>query len=222
MSVLTELLVPADEFVLSDTVQSVPDMRIEIERVVANSEYVTPYFWTSGESFDAFERALRNDEGVRTVRTLDSTDTPDNHDEDRFYQVHWNIDEPNLITAITNVDGTILEAVNTDSGQWMIKTLFPDDQSLATFHENCDEMECHYELLRVYRPDNPQKRAEYGLTAKQQEALEAAYDAGYYDIPRSVTLETLADRIGISRNALSARLRRGQRNLIMNTLIHEE
>jgi hypothetical protein len=41
-------------------------------------------------------------------------------------------------------------------------------------------------------------------------------------VPREVTLTELADRLDISRNALSARLRRGHRNLLANTLVHEE
>lgn len=60
------------------------------------------------------------------------------------------------------------------------------------------------------------------MTEDQQEALEVAYHAGYFAIPREQTQTEITEQLNISRNALSARLRRGHRNLLANTLIHEE
>ncbi|AGB36131.1 bacterio-opsin activator domain-containing protein [Natronococcus occultus] len=47
------------------------------------------------------------------------------------------------------------------------------------------------------------------LTDKQRAALESAYFAGYYDWPRKITAEELADSIGISSSTLHQHLRRG-------------
>ncbi len=48
------------------------------------------------------------------------------------------------------------------------------------------------------------------LTPKQKEAFVLAYDSGYYTIPRSITLENLASKIGIKRVAMQERLRRAE------------
>ncbi|WIV66660.1 helix-turn-helix domain-containing protein [Natrialbaceae archaeon AArc-T1-2] len=53
-----------------------------------------------------------------------------------------------------------------------------------------------------------------GITAKQREAIELAVELGYYDQPRGTDLEELADRLGISRSAVSQRL-----NAVESTLV---
>jgi predicted DNA binding protein len=45
------------------------------------------------------------------------------------------------------------------------------------------------------------------ITDKQLEALEAAVETGYYDSPREADLEVLADRLGVSKSAVSQRLK---------------
>ena len=217
MSVLAELAVPADVFVLADTLEANPDVRIEIQRVAGGTEFVTPYLWATGDSIEAFERALREDEMTREVRNLE-----ENGDGARFFRVTWERSIPTLVDAVSKVEATILEATNDDDGRWETKVLFPDREALSTFHDYCIENDFSIQLRRVYRPDNPQERAEYGVTSKQQEALEAAYDAGYFDVPRGHTLTEVADDFGISRNAFSARMRRGHRNLLSRTLVHDE
>ncbi|UTF55224.1 helix-turn-helix domain-containing protein [Natronosalvus rutilus] len=224
MSVLTELTIPADEFVLADTLTASPDMHIEIKRVVGGKSTVTPYLWASGEGFDAFEKQLRDDDMVREVLMLEEQNERSDEDdtEERFYRVTWEMDVPNLITAVSDARATVLEAVSNEEHRWEVKILFPGEQSLSDFHEYCVEHGFSFEPQRVYRPENPEEQAEYGVTAEQQEALEAAYHAGYFDVPRDRTLTDLATELDISRNALSARLRRGQRNLLANTLVREK
>jgi PAS domain S-box-containing protein len=51
------------------------------------------------------------------------------------------------------------------------------------------------------------------LTEKQRAALEAAYAAGYYDWPREVTAEELAESMGISSSTLHQHLRYGVQSL---------
>lgn len=217
MSVLAEMVVPADEFVLAETFTSVPGMRIEIKRVVAGGERVTPYFWATDGGFEEFEGALRSDPTIGDVTTLEEQ----NHDE-RFYRVTWRNDEVNLVTAVSDTEATILEAVSETGDEWRITALFPDRDALSDFHAYCVAHDFSFALDRIYRPHNPEEEGEYGVTEDQREALVAAYDAGYFDVPRGTTLTALADRLDISRNALSARLRRGQRNLLSNTLVHDE
>lgn len=226
MTVLAELTIPAEEFVLAETLTAVPDMRIEIKRVVAGTDHVTPYFWASGGDLAAFERALRADSTVHDILTLEehqNDDQPfdDSADHERFYRVTWQTEVENFLTALEDAEAVILEAVSDGDG-WELKVFFPDRDGLSEFHDYCIAHDLSFQLRRVYHPENPQERGEYDVTEEQQEALEAAFDAGYFDVPRGITLTELAERLDISRNALSARLRRGQRNILSNTLVHDE
>jgi len=223
MSVLAELTIPSSEFVLAETLTSVPEIRIEIKRVVAGADEVTPYFWASDGDLDAFERALRDDETVREILTLEEQPGDDStaDRQERFYRVTWALDDETILAALEDAKATVLEAVSSDDA-WEIKVLFPDREALSAFHEYCVSTDVSFRLERVYRAENPQEAGEYDVTAEQQEALRAAFDAGYFDVPRETTLTDLADSLDISQNALSARLRRGQRNLLDNTLVHDE
>jgi predicted DNA binding protein len=224
LSVLAEFIVPASEFVLADTLTAAPDMRIEIKRVIAGAEFVTPYFWAAGGDFETFENALDTDEMIHDVLRLEEhtgSEDATSDEEGRFYRVNWKTDIPNLVSAVSEAQATVLEAVTAEGIRWEIKALFPDSEALSRFYDYCNEHAFQLELCRVYRPDNPQEQAEYGVTEEQQEALVAAFHGGYFSVPRDKTLTELAEELDISRNALSARLRRGQRNLLANTLIHD-
>lgn len=60
------------------------------------------------------------------------------------------------------------------------------------------------------------------LTPEQHTALMAAFEAGYFDVPRGVQLETLAKRLDTSAGALSELLRRAQRRLVERHLLGEQ
>ena len=225
MSILAEFVVPADTFVLADTLTTPPDMRIEIKRVVGGKEHVTPYLWAYGSDFETFEASLRSDETVQDVLTLDEQpEAPgrSNAQEERFYRVTWEGSVPNLIDAVSVAKATVLEAVSSDGDRWEVKVLFPDDEALATFNEYGLENDFSFEPRRLYRPENPEEQGEYELTSAQLEALKAAYQEGYYNVPRDITLTELAETLDISQNALSTRLRRGNRNLLSNTIVHDQ
>jgi predicted DNA binding protein len=225
VSVLAEFIVPPSEFVLAETLSAAPEMRIEIKRVVGGETLVTPYFWAAGGDFQRFEEALWDDDMVRDVLPLEEQEEhfpePHEDEDERFYRVTWETGVPNLVSAVAYANATLLEAISGDSDDWEVKVLAPSGEALSTFRDYCLDNDFGIEPLRVYHPENPQEQAEYGVTEDQQEAMEAAYHAGYFEVPREITLADLADEVGISNNALSARLRRGTANLVANTLIHE-
>lgn len=50
----------------------------------------------------------------------------------------------------------------------------------------------------------------WNLTPAQEEAIRAAYEMGYFSVPREHTADVVADELGISKTAFLERLRRGQ------------
>ena len=66
-----------------------------------------------------------------------------------------------------------------------------------------------FSLRRLYRSeDDPTER--YDLTPRQTAVLRRALERGYFDVPRNVSAEELAEEFEISSQALSALLRRGR------------
>ena len=56
------------------------------------------------------------------------------------------------------------------------------------------------------------------ITSKQQETLEAALDAGYYETPRRTDLSELAESLDISESAASQRLNAAETKLVKSYL----
>ena len=58
------------------------------------------------------------------------------------------------------------------------------------------------------------------LTDQQHEVLAAAYRSGYFEVPRKITTEQLARRLGVSKSSLSEHLRKAQYR-VLTKLISE-
>ncbi len=52
------------------------------------------------------------------------------------------------------------------------------------------------------------------LTENQEKLLKMAYELGYFDYPRRISLEELADKLNLNPSTLSEKMRRAIRNLI--------
>lgn len=60
------------------------------------------------------------------------------------------------------------------------------------------------------------------LTEAQREVIEAAYKAGFFEVPREIGLNELAEELGRSRSSLSTLLRRGIGGLVEHLLGEED
>ena len=60
--------------------------------------------------------------------------------------------------------------------------------------------------------------ADAPLTAERRRALETAWELGYYEIPRTATLQDIADRLDCAASTVSDLLRRGQSSLVAAAL----
>lgn len=58
----------------------------------------------------------------------------------------------------------------------------------------------------------------WNLTAKQEAAIRAAFEAGYFDVPRGTDAAAVAADLGLSKSAFVERVRRGERALLAQVL----
>jgi DNA-binding CsgD family transcriptional regulator len=56
------------------------------------------------------------------------------------------------------------------------------------------------------------------LTGRQREVLEAAYAAGYYEVPRDASTEDVATELGVDPSTVAEHLQRAERNLLIRHL----
>jgi predicted DNA binding protein len=62
----------------------------------------------------------------------------------------------------------------------------------------------------------------WNMTPAQEEAVTAAFELGYFEVPRAVTASDVADQLGVSKSAFLERLRRAQGSLLGQVLPRAE
>lgn len=212
MTVIADLSVPSEGFVLGETMQAVSAEHIEIEQLVPLNGVTLPYFWLEKADADASETALDEESAVRTVTQVDELD-------DRvLLRIDWTEDVDSFLENLVDYEAAVLEAVG-DHDEWQFQLRFPSYEVLSTFYRACIEDGLAMELQRVHTPVEAASRSRYGLTANQRETLTRAYEDGYYSVPRKTSIRKLGEELGISDSAVSQRLRRGEGSLIAATLL---
>ena len=210
MSIIAEFTVPSDEFALYETLCEVPEMIVEVERVVAHEpDRIMPYFWTSNGDNGGFEAAATNDPSVDDLRKLDELD------EAVLYRAHWVQDVESVIYAYTETGAVLLDATGRNE-QWELQLRFDTEDDVTQFKAYMDENELSMNLDRLYQPSSPTSDSSPTLTETQRETVLAGLESGYYEIPRETRPDELAEEFGISQQALSKRFRRAHRTLAEN------
>jgi len=100
-------------------------------------------------------------------------------------------------------------ASNRDGGMMQWNVIAPNAAALRNLVEKVKELGCTVEVEKI-----SVLRTASELTLAQEKVLQIAYELGYYEIPRKITLDKLAKRLEISKATLDVMLRRAQRKLV--------
>jgi len=111
----------------------------------------------------------------------------------------------------------IINATGTNQ-QWTFEVRGNERTDIAAFQRRCQELDIPVTLTALHALTPVDTAAEEGLTDAQQEALVLAYERGYFESPREVTLEELGEELGITQQAVGSRLRNGYRHLLQSTI----
>lgn len=205
--------------ILHRALNGVPEMKLRNPAIYPEPDgFAKALLWVCGDDFRTFEGNLRDHSMVADHECLTRVDGY------RFYTVsHVEGAESNLsYPLVFENDIQVLDATGTQAGLEM-KALCPTKSAFSRYRNGCRDRDIPFRLRSLYYEDGDategRVRPEPGsLTETQRETLLTALAAGYFDVPRRATLEEIADRLDISTQAVSTRLRRGQRNLIRTTL----
>lgn len=212
MRLIAEFTVPAEQFVLYETLCEVPEMIVEIERVIAHEpDRLMPYFWTSNGDNQKFEAAAENDPSVEGLTKLDELDGT------VLYRANWVQGVEAVVHAYTKTGAVLIDATGRND-QWELQLRFDTEDDVIRFKSYLDESDLSMDLDRLYQPSRPTSESSPTLTETQRETIRAGLRSGYYEIPRETKPSELAEEFGISPQALSKRFRRAHRALAENAL----
>lgn len=97
-------------------------------------------------------------------------------------------------------DGAPIEPTTITPQGWHEKKVFTDFEAFTEFRTSCEKYGISFDLISMTpNPSQSDKSSQDGLTDRQQEALTLAVSRGYYESPRQVTTEELAEELNISQ-----------------------
>ena len=211
MSFIAEFSVEIPPLSQASTV--VPEMQIAGEDIVLEDNRPRKFVFTAhGTQFDEFEAALEADPTVAEYTVLTKLA------EVGYYIVTYDASATTQGTYHVAVEQDIAYVnVRLQDGTYFVRARVPDRTALATLRGYCRENEIPFHLERIYQEETSTADP-HPLTDAQREAMKLAYERGYFDSPRETSLEVIAADLGISRQAVADRLRRGHRRLIEATI----
>ena len=216
MTQLAEFTLEATAFPLGRLFADRPDATLELDRVVPTGDTVMPYFWVhdAGEEMEAVLATFEELPELRSVTLMDDLG------ERGLFRAKWEPAYMGIMAAVAEAGVAVVSASGSSEG-WLFEIRAETADQLAAFQEYCRDHHIDVSLTRLRRLSEVTPGETDGLTPAQREALVLAYAEGYYAEPRETDQTALAERLGISRQALAARLRRGYRGLIESALVRD-
>lgn len=213
MGVILEFTIQDGNFVLGQELSGEPGvMHFELERIVPTGDSMLPFFWATGEDHEAFAKRVKADPTVQAVHELDRIGRR------RLYRIEWAEIPTSLLLGIIQSDAVLLEASGDE--YWIFRLRFQDHAKLSAFHNYVIEHEIPIHIERTYTMTEEIEGGHlFDLTQDQREALIIALQRGYFETPAEVTLSELAKELGVTKQSLSTRIRRGNQRILHKVLL---
>lgn len=215
MSLIAIVHVAHPDFALSPTIRECPDVKLRVIPQSATDPETGLFFFFVENGGEPFESALERDHTVAEWTAVAKSETGS------VYRIRHPSDTELLSPKTVELGGLMLEAMSDETG-WTVHLQFSDREALAHLWEYCENSGYSFDLRRMFRHQPWTGSKETGLTDAQREALTTAYEEGYFEEPRAISLAELADILDISPTAVGGRIRRGTAELVGTTLAQEE
>lgn len=143
------------------------------------------------------------------------------HDCTTVEHIETDIDEGCVCPVFVRY-GCVPQVTESEDSTVVVKTYLSDRERLTELIGDLRRTVEDVSVRRLKRVDagseSPRQKFVtldlYELTQKQRQAVTAAVAAGYYETPREISLGELADRLDISKSALSQRLKAAESKLV--------
>lgn len=213
MSVIATVTVSSSSFPLGSLVET-ESVTVQAETTVPTSESVIPYLWIPANVAESIVSTLEAKPIVDRATVVDEVDGS------VLVKVTWTDDVDGILEAVRESDAIVTSATGT-AEEWTLRLRLPSYENLSTFYTHCLESNVDLELVQLHEAVDGDDSSQFGLTTSQRTLIAAAYEAGYFDIPRRTTLVELGEQFDVSDSALSQQLRRGLATLVGSTVCIE-
>ncbi len=216
MTILAAVAIDSGDFALGDVLSDFgTDTRIELTQFIPINDELVPYFWViHSDDLEEYEQRVQDDPRVERITNLDGG-------ADRtLYRIEWTEGLDGFLDALRD-NAVLVERATGAPDEWLFRLRADTQEALSQFQEDCFEADVDLDVRRVMHNPAPTGPDMYGVTDKQAEALELAFEEGYFHVPRETSQTELGEIVGISRQAFSRRLNRALDTLVEGTFMME-
>lgn len=199
---------PPESLLGEDLFAGHPEIGVEFERTVPFGEQTRSLLWARGNDANVAGSRLRECEPVECLNNLE-----DNNGE-RLFEIRWVTDRSPLARTIADSDVHALSMTGTPES-WSAHFWAQTRETLIGFNEALTMAGIPITLVRI---SNSPYREGSSLSKKQRDAVQLAYQRGYFEVPRKCTKKELGDELCISDSAFSQRLRRAVAACVEETI----
>jgi len=209
--IVSELRLQHPELLASPTLRRARDLTVDLEyRTTLEDGSTLAYLSVRGDTFSEFESALEVDGTVAEPLLVER------YADRRVYRVTLTDRAVTCSPKVAELGGRVLEC-SSRHGEWVLSLRLPDRDALVAFNDYCGQRNVTVQVNHL-RVASEEGGAVVGLTEKQQQLLTVAYQEGYFEVPRGISQRELADRLDVSKSAISQQLRRAVAALCTGTL----
>lgn len=212
MSLIAEFSIVSP--LMREATEATPEMVLYTEDIhVTQAGEGKHVFWASGGDFDTFESILQADPTTKEYACLTELD------DRRLYRATYPEDavQELLYPKATKHDIVYLD-ITTTHKESRFRVRIPTLEEIKVYREVCEENYIPFHLHRLYQEQSDDPAEQFGLTPAQHDILVRAHERGYFNEPRCITLEELAEESEVTPSALGRRLRRALDTLIEQTV----
>jgi len=182
------------------------DVELELERSVPTGSQSVSFVWVRGPDAASFGDAVQSLPSVDDLTLVESVPSR------ALYGVSWNVSRVPIFDALVERDAVLLECRSTVDS-WWLKLRVSSHRALTDLRREWTARGIDTEFDRITTVAAEEAPASERLTDTQLEALLLALERGYFDEHRATSLAELGAELGISRQAVAARLKRAYRTL---------
>jgi predicted DNA binding protein len=114
-----------------------------------------------------------------------------------------------VCSTLSGLNCSLLSAVTREDNKMEWKLLLSGDDTLKKVTDRLDSQHVGFTIMQVSQINSVKD-----LTARQEQIVKLALEMGYFEFPKRIGIEELAERLGISAGTLSEILRRAEKNIL--------
>lgn len=201
-----------DSPLLQEALKKAPDSQATVEEYYKQNGTLRLLFWLTGGDHANFDQACREDPTI-----TDPVLITENSNQ-QLYRVDYTEQGRQMATfPVWSELDLVMFNLQSSRDTWQFHMGFPDREAYFRYQQVCEDRNLHVDVQSISTKSDS-SFSSGNLTSRQSEALTAAFEEGYYKVPRDISLTELAEDLGISRQAASERLRRGTSALLHESL----